>query len=50
MDSFEKLYKETLRTLEEALGIPNNIVEEARRVYEEFSKLLEKSDGSKIVY
>ena len=50
MSSFEKLYQETLRTLEEALGIPNNVVEEARRVYEEFLKLLKKSDGSKIVY
>ena len=50
MDSFEKLYQETLRTLEEALGIPINVVEEAQRVYEEFSKLLENVDGSKIVY
>ena len=50
MDSFEKLYKETLRGLEEALGIPDNVVEEARRVYEEFLKILEKSDGSKFVY
>ena len=50
MSSFEKLYKETLRTLEEALGIPNNIVEEAQRVYKEFLKLLENVDGSKIVY
>ena len=50
MNSFQKLYQETLRTLEEALGIPNNIVEEAQRVYEEFLKLLENADGLKIVY
>ena len=50
MSEFEKLYKETLRTLEEALGIPTNIVEEAQRVYDEFLELLENVGGSKIVY
>ena len=50
MSNFEKLYQETLRSLEEALGIPNNVIEEAQRVYEEFLKLLENADGSKIVY
>lgn len=50
MNNFEKLYEKTLQSLEEALGVPENIVEEAQRVYEEFLKLLEKSDGSKIVY
>ena len=50
MSEFEKLYKETLRTLEEALGIPTNIVEEAQRVYDEFLELLESVDSSKIVY
>jgi len=50
MSEFEKLYKETLRTLEEALGIPTNIVEEAERVYDKFLELLESVDGSEIVY
>ena len=50
MSNFEKLYQETLQSLEEALGVPENIVEEAHRVYEEFLKLLENADGSKIVY
>ena len=50
MSEFEKLYKATLRTLEEALGIPTNIVEEAQRVYDEFLELLESVDSSKIVY
>lgn len=50
MSEFEKLYQETLQALEEALGIPDNIVEEAERVYEKFLELLESADGSKIVY
>jgi hypothetical protein len=50
MSSFEKLYQQTLQALEEAIGVPENIVEEAERVYDEFLELLESADGSKIVY
>lgn len=50
MSSFEKLYEKTLQSLEEAIGVPDNIVEEAERVYQEFIELLESVDGPKIVY
>ena len=40
MSNFKKLYQKTLQSLEESLGVPENIVEEARRVY---SELLEMS-------
>ena len=50
MSEFEKLYEKTLQSLEEAIGVPDNIVEEAERVYQEFIELLESVDGPKIVY
>ena len=47
MSRFEKLYEKTLQDLEEALGIPTNVVEEARRVYQEFLKLIDSGDELK---
>ena len=49
MSNFEKLYEKTLQRLEEALGVPENIASEARRVYEEFLKLIESSAQEKIL-
>jgi hypothetical protein len=47
MSNFEKLYEKTLQRLEEALGVPENIVQEARRVYEEFLKLIDSNTQEK---
>jgi hypothetical protein len=47
MSNFEKLYEKTLQGLEEALGVPQNIVEEARRVYQEFLELIDSGDELK---
>ena len=49
MSNFEKLYQKTLQGLEEALGVPENIAQEARRVYQEFLILLDSSVESKIL-
>ena len=47
MSNFQKLYEKTLQGLEEALGVPQNIVEEARRVYQEFLKSNDNSAQEK---
>ena len=47
MSNFQKLYEKTLQSLEEALGVPQNVVEEARRVYQEFLKLIDSGDELK---
>ena len=49
MSRFEKLYEKTLQGLEEALGVPENIAQEARRVYQEFLVLIDSSVESKIL-
>ena len=49
MSRFEKLYEKTLQSLEEALGVPENIAQEARRVYQEFLVLIDSSVESKIL-
>ena len=49
MSRFEKLYEKTVQRLEEALGVPENIAQEARRVYQEFLKLVDNSAQEKIL-
>ena len=49
MSNFQKLYEKTLQRLEEALGVPENIVQEARRAYEEFLKLIDSSTQEKFL-
>lgn len=39
MSNFEKLYEKTLQSLKEALGVPDNIVEEAQSVEEVLEEL-----------
>ena len=50
MSSFEKLYEKTLRSLEEALGIPTNVVEEAQRIYEELLKMADSCQNNSELY
>ena len=50
MSSFEKLYEKTLRSLEEALGIPTNVVEEAERVYEELLEMSKTCQNNSEIY
>ena len=50
MSDFEKLYEKTLRGLEEALGIPDNVVEEAQRVYEELLEMSKTCQNNSELY
>ena len=50
MSDFEKLYEKTLRGLEEALGIPDNVVEEAQRVYEELLEMSKACQNNSELY
>ena len=50
MSNFEELYQETLQGLEEALGIPNNVVEEAQRVYEELLEMSKTCQNNSELY
>ena len=50
MSNFEELYKKTLQRLEEALGIPDNVVEEAQRVYEELLEMSKTCQNNSELY